>query len=93
MEDKISGQVQVDLLSNGNVRTVFFASNTGGNSSPVISKNLDVAEGDWVTTFGLTPTAAAALRAELERNKTASAETSINLELAATLCVPRFAGA
>ena len=93
MEDKISGQVQVELLPNGNVQPAFFAANTGGNSSPFISKNLDVAEGDWVTTFGLTPTGAATLRAKLEQDKSVTAETSIGVELAATLCVPRVAGA
>ena len=93
MADKIDGRIQVDLLKNGEVQTVFFASNTGGNSQPMLAKNLDVAEEDWVTTFGLTPKAAAALRADLEQNENANAETSIDVALAATLCVPRTAGA
>ena len=89
MADKINERIEVDLLENGEVQTVFFAANTGGNSQPMRAKNLNVAEEDWVTTFGLTPTAAAALRADLEQNETASAETKIDPELAATLCVPR----
>jgi hypothetical protein len=93
MEGKINGRIEVDLLENDEVRTIFFASNTGGISQPMLAKNLDVAEEDWVTTFGLTPMAATALRADLEQNKTASAGTIIDVELAATLCVPRIAGA
>jgi len=93
VEEKINGQINVGLLADGSVSTAFFASNAGGNSRPLTAKNLDIAEQDWVTTFGLTPKAAAALRAELEQKKTASAETSIDVELAATLCVPRVAGA
>ena len=65
----------------------------GGNSSPLIAKNLDVAEGDFVKTFGLTPTKAAVLRTELALARSAIVSISVDVELAATLCVPRVARA
>jgi hypothetical protein len=89
MEERISGTLQVSTLPDGEVETIFSASNALGDSQPIRAKNLDIAEEDWVTTFGLTPATAARLRAELQQNETASAETKIDPELAATLCVPR----
>jgi len=49
----------------------------------VTAKNLDAAEVDFVRTCGLTPERAAALRAELDRNKVVSVETSIDAAVAA----------
>ena len=49
-----------------------------------MAKNLDIAEGEFVNTLGLTAEQATALRAELERNKIADTETSVDAEVAAT---------
>jgi hypothetical protein len=65
------------LHPNGTVRIVFIATNGGGNGTPFTAKNLDAAELIFMT-CGLTPIRAAAIRAELERNKTSSVETSID---------------
>ena len=49
----------------------------GGNETPFTATDLDAAEVVFMT-CGLTPERAAALRAELERNKVASVETRID---------------
>jgi hypothetical protein len=49
----------------------------GGNETPFTAKDLDAAE-IVLMTCGLTPERAAALRAELERNKAISVETNID---------------
>jgi hypothetical protein len=72
---KIPGRLLADLHPNGTVRIVFIASVGGGNETPFTAKNVQAAEVVFMT-CGLTPERAAALRAELERNKVASAETS-----------------
>jgi hypothetical protein len=43
-----------------------------------MAKNLDAAEMDFVRMCGLTPERAAALRAELDRNKVVSIDTSMD---------------
>ena len=55
----------------------------GGNECPITARSLDTAEIDFVRACGLTPGRAAALRAELERNKVFSVETSIDEVVAA----------
>ena len=65
------------------VRMVFLP-HTGagdGNASPLTAKDLDAAEVLFIT-CGLTPEDAAALRAEVKRNKVASVETSVDVEIA-----------
>jgi hypothetical protein len=61
---------------------VFIASVGGGNETPFTAKDLDAAEVVFQT-CGLTPERAAALRAELERNKVVSVETSMDDAVAA----------
>jgi hypothetical protein len=73
---KIPCRLLVDLHPNGTVRIVFLASVGGGNETPFTAKDLDAAEVVFMT-CGLTPERAAALRADLERNKAVSVETSI----------------
>jgi len=80
---KIAGSLIVDLHPAGTVRMVFIAHTGGGYESPITATNLDAAEHDFVRTCGLTPERAAALRAELERNKGFSVETSIDATIAA----------
>jgi hypothetical protein len=74
---KISGSLLADLHPNGTVRIVFIASVGVGNETPFTAKNLDTAETVFMT-CGLTPERAAALRAELDRNKVVSVETSMD---------------
>jgi hypothetical protein len=74
---RIPGRLVADLHPHGTVRIVFIATNSGGKETSFTAKNLDAAEIVFMT-CGLTPIRAVAIRAELERNKTSSVETSIN---------------
>ncbi len=71
----------VDMFPDGTVRLVFLPSNGDKNASSVKAKDLDEAEILFLT-CGLTPDRAAALRAEVKRNKVASVDTSIAEEIA-----------
>ena len=79
---KIPGGLIVDMFPDGTVRLVFLADIGGGNESPVTAKYLDAAE-DLFMTCGISAELAAALRNEVERNKVASVETSVDEEIAA----------
>ena len=74
---KIPGRLLADLYPNCTVRVVFIATVGGGNESPFAAKSLDAAETIFMT-CGLAPERAAALRAELERNKVVSVETTVD---------------
>jgi hypothetical protein len=74
---KIPGRLLADLRPNGTVRIAFIASDGGGNETPFTAKNLDAAEVIFMT-CRLTPTRAAEIRAELEHNKVASVQTSMD---------------
>jgi hypothetical protein len=80
---EITGKLLADLHPNGTVRMAFIAHTGGGKEAPLIVKSLDTAEMDFVRVCGLTPERAAALRAELDRNKTVSVETTIDAGVAA----------
>ncbi len=80
---EVTGRLLADLHPNGTVRMVFIAHTGGGNEAPMTAKNLDAAETDFVSTCGLTPERASALRAELDRNKVVSVETSIDAAVGA----------
>jgi hypothetical protein len=80
---EIAGRLLAELNPNGTVRIVFIAHTGGGNECPITAKSLNVAEMDFVRTCGLTPERAAALRAELDRNKVVSVETSVDATIAA----------
>jgi hypothetical protein len=54
------------LLPNGNVETRFTPKG-GAAMRPMLAKNLDTAEQDFIRTYGLTPAEAAAFRARIER--------------------------
>ena len=79
---KIPGGLIVDMFPNGTVRLVFLADTGGGNESPVTAKDLDTAEALFME-CGLSPELAAALRNEVERNKVASVDMSVDEEIAA----------
>jgi hypothetical protein len=74
---QIAGRLLADLFPNGTVRIVFITSVGGGNETPFTANDLDAAENVFMT-CGLKPERAAALRAELDRNKVISIETSID---------------
>src|SRR5712692_2662910 len=74
---EITGRLLAELHPNGTVRLVFIAHTGDGNEVPMTAKSLDTAEIDFVNTCGLTPERAAALRAELHRNKFTSVATTI----------------
>jgi hypothetical protein len=74
---KIPGRLLADLYPQGTVRIIFIAGVGDGNESPLTAIDLDAAEIVFQT-CGLTPERAAALRAELERNKVISVETSVD---------------
>jgi hypothetical protein len=80
------------LHQNGTVRIVFIAHTGGGNECPVTARNLNGAEIIFLT-CGLTPERAAALRAELERNKGVGVETTMDESVAAKFRRASAAGA
>jgi hypothetical protein len=80
---QIAGRLIADLFPDGTVRIVFIARAGGGDECPIIVKDLDAAEFDFVKTCRLTPECSAALRADLERNKVVSVETNIDEAVAA----------
>ena len=80
---EMTGRLIMDLNPNdGTVRVVFIASTGGGNERPLIAKNLDEAEKVFIHTLGLTPERAAALWAELSRNKIADISITIDAKVA-----------
>jgi hypothetical protein len=79
---KIPGELTVELFPDGTVRLEFLADIGGGNESPVTARDLDAAEVLFMT-CGISAELAAALRNEVERNKVASVETSVDEEIAA----------
>jgi len=81
----IAGRLLADLHPNGTVRIVFIASDGGGTETPFTAENLEAAEIVFMT-CGLTPERASALRAELDRNKGVSVETSLDEAVAAKFC-------
>ena len=67
----------MDMFPDGTVRLVFLADIGGGNESPVTANDLDAAETLFVA-CGLSAELAAALRNEVQRNKVASLDISID---------------
>jgi hypothetical protein len=81
---EVNGRLITDLHPNGTVRIVFLQHIGGGYERPIAAKNLDIAEKEFITTLGLTPEKAAALRAELARNKIVDTVISVDAMVAAT---------
>ena len=82
----ITGKLLIDLLPNGTVRIRLIANNGGGNVAPFTARNLEIAEGAFIRTFGLTPERALELRAELERNKEFCIQMCSDDAVAAMFC-------
>jgi hypothetical protein len=79
---QIPGHLLADLDPNGTVRLVFFATVGDGDETPLTVKSLDAAEIVFLA-CGLPPERLIRMRAELERSKTSSVETSIYDSVAA----------
>jgi hypothetical protein len=79
---KIPGRLIVDLFPDGTVRMVFLLHPGDGDARPLTAVNLDAAQ-VLFRTCGLTPERATALRDEVQRNKVASVETSVDVKKAA----------
>ncbi len=72
----VLGALNAELRANGTVETSF----TVGEAvimRPMLAKNLDTAEQDFIRTYGLTPAQAAAFRARIERDGSASVPAAI----------------
>jgi hypothetical protein len=78
---KISGKLMVDLFPDGTVRLAILPSVDQRNASPVTVEDLYAAE-ELFMMCGLSKDRAAALRAEVKRNKGASLETNVEGEAA-----------
>ena len=64
------GALNAKLLANGMVETSFTVGETVV-LCPLIAKNLDIAEQDFIRSYDLTPAEAAAFRARIERDGSA----------------------
>jgi hypothetical protein len=72
----VLGALNGELRANGRVETSF----TVGEAvvmRPMLAKNLDTAEQDFIRTYGLTPAQAAAFRARIERDGSASVPAAV----------------
>jgi hypothetical protein len=79
---RIPGKLLVDLFPDGTVLLVFLPSVGQRNASPVTVEDLYAAEILFMT-CGLSVNRAAALRAEVKRNKIATADVTVDEEIAA----------
>jgi hypothetical protein len=78
----IPGKLMVDMFPDGSVRLIFLPTVDQRNASPVTVEDLYAAEVLFMT-CGLSAERAAALRAEVKRNKVASVDTNVDEEVAA----------
>jgi len=81
---EVMGRLITDLHPSGTVRMVFLQHNGGGFERPQTVKNLDMAEKEFINTLGLSSEKAAALRAQLERDKMADAVITVDAGVATT---------
>jgi hypothetical protein len=72
----MAGTLNARLLPNGTVETSF-SPKEGVAMRPMLAKNLDTAQWDLVRTYRLTPAEAAAFRARIERQGSASIPTAL----------------
>lgn len=72
----VTGFLNACLHSNGTVRT-WFSPETDVELRPLLAKNLDTAEYDFVHTYGLTTTEAIAFRRRIERDGCASTPVAV----------------
>ena len=72
----VAGTLNARLLRNGTVELCFTPRN-GAVLRPMLAKNLNTAEWDFVHTHGLAPAEAAAFRARIERDVSASVPAAL----------------
>ncbi|MGD0778517.1 MAG: hypothetical protein ABSC05_37530 [Candidatus Solibacter sp.] len=72
----VKGMLTAQLGSDGTVKTWLTAAN-GAELRPLLAKNLDTAEQDFVRTYGLTPEEAAAFRGRIEHEGSASVPAAL----------------
>jgi hypothetical protein len=76
----VFGVLNARLRTNGTVETALTVRELSGQRialRPLLAKNLDTAEHDFVDTYNLTPTEAAAFRVRIERDGSASVPAAI----------------
>jgi len=76
----VLGALNARLEANGTVETSLTVREISGKKvalRPILAKNLDMAEQDFIHTYGLTPAEAAAFRARIERDGSASIPAAI----------------
>jgi hypothetical protein len=76
----VLGALNAELQVNGTVKESFSVTEFSGKKvalRPVLAKNLDTAEQDFIRTYGLTPAEAAAFRARIGRDGSASVPAAI----------------
>jgi hypothetical protein len=70
MSERTNGKLHLDLISNGNVSFLFTPQQGAGFAdSPLLCKNVDMAEDDLVRTWNFTPNKAQAAIEELKLRK------------------------
>jgi len=72
----VTGYLNASLHSNGTVKT-WFSPEPDVELRPLLAKNLDTAEYDFVHTYGLTTTEAIAFRRRIERHGCASTPVAV----------------
>jgi hypothetical protein len=72
----VTGFLNASLHSNGTVKT-WFSPETNVELRPLLAKNLDTAEYDFVHTYGLTSTEATTFRRRVERDGCASTPVAV----------------
>lgn len=76
----VLGALNAELRANGTVEESFSVRELSGKKvalRPVLAKNLDTAEQDFIRTYSLTPAEAAAFRARIEHDGSASVPAAI----------------
>ena len=76
----VLGALNAELRANGTVKESLSVRELSGKIvalRPVLAKNLDTAKQDFIRIYGLTPAEAAAFRARIERDGSASVPAAI----------------
>lgn len=76
----VLGALNARLKVNGKVKTSLTVREISGKKvalRPLLAKNLDTAEQDFIRTYGLTPAEAATFRIQIERDGSASVPAAI----------------
>ena len=72
----VLGMLNARLLTNGTVET-WFTVEGSTQLRPLLARNLDTAEQDFISIYGLTPVETAAFRAKLEHDGSASVPAAL----------------